>query len=224
MILELPDSFQGIEYYEGPSLILWIISIGLLFLAFFLFLMKGREIDLKSSKMVFFGYAVFTLFFGLTRIFFIFGVRNSEYYDFYTTVGYISSLIGIIFWLYILETYMITKTKKIFLIVTLITFGIALVSLIGGADRYIALTMMYTLLPVSIGVVFFLYIYIIIKGTGAVRKNAAWLLVGLIFITIGNMMDTELFVSSFPAFPLEIPPVIMIIGILIFLYSQLKNY
>lgn len=223
MILEMPKSLQGIGYYEGVSLFFWIISIMLLFLAFFLFLKKGGEIELKSSKMVFYGYAMFTLFFGMTRIFFIIGVHKPDQYDFYTTLGYISALIGIIFWLYILETYMITKTKKIFLIVTLITFGVALISLMGGADRYFALNMMYILLPVSLGVVFFLYIYIIIKGTGAVRKNAAWLLVGLIVITIGNMMDTELFVSSFPAFPLEIPPIVMIIGIGIFLYSQLKT-
>ncbi|MGV9173147.1 MAG: hypothetical protein ACOC44_14840 [Promethearchaeia archaeon] len=224
MILEIPDSLQGIGYYEGASLILWLISFGLLILAFLLFLKKGLETELKSSKMVFYGYGIFCLAFAITRILFIFGIYNPSYYGFYTNLGYISALIGIIFWLYILETYMITGTKKIFLILTLIAFGFALISLAGAANRYFALTIIFILLPVSITAIFLLYIYIIIKGTGSVRKKAMWLLGGLILFVIGYMMDSELFISNFSEVPLVIPPVIMIVGILVFLYSQLKTY
>ncbi|MHA1150636.1 MAG: hypothetical protein ACTSR8_20640 [Promethearchaeota archaeon] len=223
MIIKIPEVFQGIGYFQGISLILWIISAGLLFLAFLLFLLKSSKLEMKSQKMIYLGYGLFGLFFGITRLLFIVAFYISDQYDFYTTLGYITGIIGILAWLYVLETYLVTNTKKIFMIITSIAFAIALIALIGQTSRYLALTMIYILLPFAIIAIFMLYIYLIIKTTGTVRIRAIWLLIGLIILAIGYMMDSELFVGNFPFVPLEIAPLMMILGTLIFMITQLKD-
>ena len=65
--------------------------------------------------------------------------------------------------------------------------------------------------------------YIIAKTTGTVRKKAIWVLVGLIFLTIGYLMDSEAFVGNLPWMPLEVAPIFMIVGTLIFLITQLRE-
>ena len=223
MINEVPRAYLGIGYYSGLSLILWISSVILLFLTFALFLIKSSKVEMKSQKMLYIGYGTFGLFFGISRIFFILGFFNPESYDFFTTLGYITGSIGIIIWLYILETFMIKQTKRIFLIMSLISFGISLIALVGLTDQYVALNLIYITLPISLGAILILYIYLIIKTTGTIRKKASWLLIGLLLIMIGYTMDTEYFLSNFQGIPLEISPSIMIAGILLFLIKQIKN-
>ncbi|MGQ4873352.1 MAG: hypothetical protein ACP6IY_04680 [Promethearchaeia archaeon] len=223
MIIELPEAYQGIGYLQGISLILWLISTGIFYFACFLFIRKARILEMKSQKMILSGYGIFSLLFGSARIFFILGVHFPEQYDFYTTLGYIVGILGIIYWLYVIETYLITSTKKIFMIITSAAFGIALIALIGQTSRYFALTIIYILLPFSVIAIFMLYIYVIIKSTGNVRKRTIWVVIGLIILIVGYLMDTELFVGTFRWIPLEIAPSLMIIGTLIFLKTQLKE-
>ena len=223
MIIKIPEVFQGIGYFQELSLILWLISAGLLFLAFLLFLLKSNKLEMKSQKMIYLGYGLFGLFFGITRILFIIAFYIPDQYDFYTTFGYMTGIIGILCWLYMLETYLVTNTKKIFMIITSIAFVIALIALIGQASRDLALIMIYVLLPFAIIAIFMLYLYLIIKTTGTVRTRAIWLLIGLIILAIGYMMDSELFVGNFPGVPLEIAPSLMILGTLIFMITQLKE-
>ncbi|MHA1334831.1 MAG: hypothetical protein ACTSPW_03665 [Promethearchaeota archaeon] len=194
MIIELPEAYQGIGYLQGTSLILWLISIGIFFTSFVLFILKALKLEMKSQKKIFQGYGIFSLFFGITRIIFIIGVYIPEQYDFYTTLGYITGILGILYWLYVIETYLITNTKKIFM-----------------------------LLPFAIVAIFMLYIYLIIKTTGIVRKRTIWLVIGLVILVIGYIMDTELFVGNFRWIPLEISPALMILGTLIFIITQLKE-
>ncbi|MHA1281749.1 MAG: hypothetical protein ACTSQP_04515 [Promethearchaeota archaeon] len=223
MIIELPEAYQGIGYLQGTSLILWLISIGIFFTSFVLFILKALKLEMKSQKKIFQGYGIFSLFFGITRIIFIIGVYIPEQYDFYTTLGYITGILGILYWLYVIETYLITNTKKIFMIITSVAFGIALIALIGQASRYFALMLIYILLPFAIVAIFMLYIYLIIKTTGIVRKRTIWLVIGLVILVIGYIMDTELFVGNFRWIPLEISPALMILGTLIFIITQLKE-
>ena len=223
MLLEFPEAYQGIGYLQGSSLILWLISIGIFFTSFVLFFLKASKLEMKSQKKIFQGYGIFSLFFGITRIIFIIGVYIPEQYDFYTTLGYITGILGILYWLYVIETYLITNTKKIFMIITSVAFGIALIALIGQASRYFALMLIYILLPFAIVAIFMLYIYLIIKTTGIVRKRTIWLVIGLVILVIGYIMDTELFVGNFRWIPLEISPALMILGTLIFIITQLKE-
>ena len=223
MILEIPEVFQGIGYFQGLSLILWLISAGLLFFTFIMFMHSRTRIEMKSQKMMYIGYGLFALFFGLTRLAFIAGFYFPDDYDFYTTLGYILAISGMLCWLYMLETYLIKKTKRMFFLIMLIGFVVALISLLGQASRYFALQIIYIIAPFAIAVILFLYLFIIVKTTGTIRKKAIWVLVGLIFLTIGYLMDSEMFVGNFPWVPLEVAPILMIVGTLIFLTSQLRE-
>ena len=200
-------------YYAGLSLILWGITITLFFTAFVLFLRKGLSFDLKSMKMIYSAYGFVCLMLGFTRIFFIIAVYIPDNYDFYTTLGYITGIAGMIFLLYVVETYLVKKTKDIFTFVCLIAFVISILALFGlfGISRDFALNIQYILLPVALVVILLMYIYIIVKTTGTVRTKAKWLLVGMIFIAISQVMDGESFITALPWFPFEIAPSIMMV-------------
>ena len=222
MLLQVSDVYLGIGYYEGLSLILWIISVILLFISFGVGLFKARKLEMKTQKIFLIGYGLFGFLFGLARVFFIFAFFNPPQFEFFTQIAYITGVLGIICILYILETYMIQKTKRIFFIITVIAFIITLISLAGLTDRYIALYMLYIILPFSIAIVLILYIYLILKTTGVLRQKAIGLFIGLILIEIGYSLDTEFFLSNF-TIPLEIAPLCMIGGIIIFMIAQLRS-
>lgn len=224
MVYQIPSDFVGIGYYEGISLIIWIVAIIILIVASILFIYKSKHADIKSQKMLYIGYSLFLLFFALTRIFFIIGVYEADAftgaYDFYTNLGYIMGIIGLISWLYIVETYMIKKTKRIFSIFAIIVFMISIIALLGPLSREFALQLIYILMPVAIGAITLLYGYIIVKTMGTIRKKALWLLIGLLIVIVGHFMDSQFFIEAFTGFPLEIAPSIMIVGEIIFLASQ----
>ncbi|MHA1437134.1 MAG: hypothetical protein ACTSPD_06120 [Promethearchaeota archaeon] len=225
MLLAIPEIFVGIGYYQGISLVLWIISIALSFLCFILFIKKSQKMDLKSQKMLYNAYGLFFLFFGFTRIFFITAVYQTDActdcYDIYTILGYIAINIGIVFWLYVLETHLIKKTKKIFLTIAMISLGVTSIALIGIIKRETILDIISVLLIISLLEIIILYIYLILKSTGSVRIKSIWLLIGMLLMFLGYSMDSEFFFENFPGVPLEISPIIMCAGILIFLFTQL---
>jgi hypothetical protein len=158
---------------------------------------------------------------GGTRILFIIGFYIPDSYDFYTLLGYISGTSALIFWIYVLEKYLVKKTKKIFTLITLVSFSFSILALFNIIDRSIALNLQYILLPFAIAVILILYLYLIKKTTGTVRKKAVGILIGLALVLIGQVMDGETFISALPTFPLLVAPIIMIGGIITFIGSQL---
>jgi len=226
MFLQLPEAYVGLGLYQGINLPFWIGFLVLLVISAILFFKEGSKMEMKSQKMMNYGYGVFLVFFALLRVFFMCGIYFADLcldcYDFYTNLGYISGIIGVIFLLYVLETYMVPKTKKIFLIISVVAFAFCIIVLFTPAGRELALEVIYYLMPVSVGFIVILYFYIYAKTTGVVRKKAKWILIGLVIIIIGHMMDTQFFIGAFPEIPLFLSPIIMSIGVLVFLISQFK--
>ncbi len=208
-------------YYTGLSFILWFISIEVFFLGFFLFVKETLKMNLISQKMANYGYGVFLGLMGITRILFIIAVYFPDFYDLYTILGYISGNIGLIFWLYIVENYLIRKTKSIFTIVSIIPTSFSFLALFGLVEREIALSIQFLLLPLAILVILILYIYLIKKTSGTVRKKFIGILTGLFLIMVGQVLDGETFITAFPDFPLIVAPIIMILGVLTFIGTQL---
>lgn len=211
------------DIYE-LRMILWYIVNILLFLSFLLFLLKAKKLETKSQKNVYLGYGLFSLLFGLTRLFFILSWLCGDAFegcsDFYLILGYLIGTLATIIIIYILETYLL-KTKKILTGITIIVFCIILIALFGLTSRGIALTMIYILLPVVIGAISMSYIYFIIKSTGTSRKKAIGAFGGLLLLFIGHFMNTSFFNSMFPGTPGIISPIIMSAGIIIFMITQL---
>jgi hypothetical protein len=208
-------------YYTGLSFFLWFISIEILFLSFLLFIREALKMDLTSQRMANYGYGVYSGLMGVTRIMFIVAVYNPDLYDFYTILGYMSGIIGLIFWLYIVETYLIRKTKKIFTIISIIPFSFSFLALFGLIDRDIALDIQFLLLPLAVLVILILYIYLIKKTTGTVRKKFIGILTGLVLMIVSQVMDGEDFITALPDFPLFVAPLLNIMGAIIFLVTQL---
>lgn len=221
MIFQVPDYPDG--YYAGISLILWLLATGLMFLSTIILIIKSVKRKERSPKLVFLAYGIFYIFFGLTRLFYIIAIYNPDNYDFYVTLGYITQVLSLISVLYVLETHVVKSTRKIFLIITIIAFFIALISLIGVVSRDFALTMLFILLPFSASVILILYLYVIFKSTGALRKSAIGLFLGAFLLFVAQILDSEMFISltyGIIPFILEITAIIMIVGVIIFTFSQ----
>jgi len=225
LIFQIPDAFVGIGYYEGISLILWIVATVLMISSTIIFMIKAIKIQEKSAKSMFIAYGLFYIFFGLTRILYIEAVYILGMFDFFTNLGYITQILALIFIIYVLETQIVKSTKFFFLIITIVAFVIALISLVGVTSirRYFALTLLFILVPISASVIMILYLYVIIKSIGGIRKKAIGLFIGSLMMFASQVMDSEVFISAtFPFVPLEITPIIMIIGVIIFTLSQVK--
>jgi hypothetical protein len=223
ILFAIPPGFIGIGYLEGIELYLWFGAIGLFFLGAVLFLRKAMK-ELRSreiSYIVYIAYGIFLIGMGLTRVFFLIAFFIPDLYDFYTILGYISAISGLVFWLYVVETRLVKKTKKILTITSLIIFGISILALLGLADRYLALEIQYILMPVALGAIFILYLYLITKSTGTVRTKVVWILIGIIMVMFASVLDGEAFVTANPNFPFFIAPTIMSAGVFIFIYTQL---
>ncbi len=219
----MPDYPSG--YYAGISLMLWFVATGLMFLSTIILIIKAIKIEGRSPKLMYFAYGIFYILFGLTRIFYVVAVYNPDNYDFFTNLGYITQNISLISILYVLETHVVKSTKKIFLIITIIAFIISLISLIGVISREITLTIGFILLPFSAGAILILYLIMGIKSTGALRKSAIGLFLGSLMIFAAQILDSEMFIGlAYPIIPLilEITAVIMIFGVIIFTFSQVR--
>ncbi len=222
MLTQIPNVLKGIGYYQGFSLILWIIAVILLFLAFILSLIKARNEKGRETRFGYLAIANFCFFFSLCRLVYIFSVYDSQNYVFYVVLGYVFSIIAIIFILYLIETQVITQTKKVFTIITLVLLGIAIITLFGITTRAFALNLMYLIMPFSIGVIMLMYIYIIFKSTGKIRNKAFLVFLSIALIFLAHLLDSEFFISlTYPYLPLEITPLMMDIGIILYTYSNL---
>ena len=146
MLFQLPAEYVGQSLYQGTKLYFWIVHLIIVFVTSLLFYLEAKKLEMKSQKAMNYGYSIFFSLFGLLRIFFMLGVYfpDNGSYDFFTNLGYISGILGVISLIYVLETYMVPKTKKIFLIISVIAFVICLIALIfPGASREIALEFIY---------------------------------------------------------------------------------
>lgn len=228
MLLIIPLAYEGLSLYQGISLPFWIGFLAICFIAALLFFVQGKRLEMKSQKMMNLGWGIFFIFFALLRIFFMLGIfmgeptATLEEYDLYTNIAYVVGLFGIICLLYVLEKYMTPQTKRIFLIITVAAFVICLVALVIPGGRDIALDVIYVLMPVAIGFIAIIYIYLIIKTTGALRKKCIWIFISLLIIVIGHLMDTQFFIGAFPTIPLFISPLIMSAGVIVFLISNFR--
>lgn len=201
---------------------LWMVCVALFWLSFTLFVKRGKKEELKSLKMTYYAYGFTSLMLGFVRIFFVVAVYDLINYHFWVLLGYLSGVGGLIFWLYVCEKYLLmNKTKKVFTFICVVVFCVSLVALAGLIERSIALDIQYILLPVALAVIAFVYIYIIVKTTGTVRIKAKWILIGIFLIAIAQVLDGEDFITALPWFPLWIPPIIMAVGIVIMIVSQL---
>jgi hypothetical protein len=223
-MLQIPDAIQREfpGYCQGLNLILWEIFIGSLFMWALVSWINANRAELENIKKTEKTRAFFGLMYAFSRIFFIFGVvlNDGAQYDFWTNMGYLFSMIGLTVYISGIERYTLNAIP-IFTLFGIISSIITLTgfeNLIPGlsALRKDILVFVAIASAVLTIILAYLYIQLISKFPGSLRKRTSYELLGIIFFVLGIIMDGEWFLSS-PTNPLFykeiIPPIMATMGI-----------
>lgn len=222
----LPAGLQGIGYLQGADLYLWIACIGVLFVAGVMLFWRGRAFETKVQRRLFFGYGLFCVFYGLTRLLFAIAVVYNAHYDEYTIGGYITGLIALVFIIGVIERYLlkdVLNTRFAFTIISTGMLGISVLGLVGVIERATFLYLLYVVIIADILILSLLYGFLIVKGVGSIRKKTAITFLGVLLLYAGNMLDSEVVLSTLQ-FPLVIPPLVIMGGVAIFTFSQFHDF
>lgn len=250
MILAVPEGTPPI-YYNNINLFIGIVSIVIFFvIAAILFVKKKDEVE--TARRIKIGYGLFAIFYALCRVFFIIAVWfpdepwNPNSYDFFVVIGYLFASVGLTSLIFVLEKYLITKTKRVFSVIGIVVSVLLAITIVGQLlqlqvpvplivdgeplnllGQQTALYISVVASPLLIAVIAILYMYLAAKSTADLRKKAVLILVAIALIGIASIFDSETVVVSMPGLLggnlilldlfYSIPPAMMIAGILLFL-------
>nr|MDO8110262.1 hypothetical protein [Candidatus Sigynarchaeota archaeon] len=186
------DDIEGISRY-----IIVGFSLGMIvgaFLIGILILRKMRKTDVRTSRFFLLGIFWFTLLFGLGRLVLL-------YHDYFAeepldiplwTIGSGLSLAGLTCLTYTIEKFVFTKTKMVISVLgvacIVLLFVLAFLML-----KSLATIVLYSGNIAVILVPFLIYIYIAKISTGAVRKQAVIIIIGMVVSFIGQLGGAVLF-------------------------------
>lgn len=229
-MLALPADTPPI-YYHGINFWMHAMAI-IVFLTFGLALLLKRKSDSEILRNIKRGYGLFLTFYAATRIFFILATWfhsepwHPNSYDFFVVWGYFSTAVGFSIIIFVIEKYLITKTRFLFTVLGVVLVALYLLSILGVFTQAVALELSWYSSPILIAVVLLLYMSLAIRSTGKLRRNAIIIIVGIFLLAAMAVLDGEGIITSAPAWfdgnelLLEIfysiPPVIGIAGAAIF--------
>lgn len=210
----------------------WIAVIGVSFIVIFMFYKRSKKAELPITKKVITGYMFFILGFTICRILFLISdfERNindvSRLYTQIVLLGYIAN-VGAFLWLArIIENHLLQSkrmiTTKLITIVLAFIVVMFIISIFYFTDLIIMITRytVYSMSLISGLVVLAFYFKLIFKTTGVVQKKFILSLLGICIMFSGIALDSEIFTNWLPIF---VPPIITIVGMIIFSLSQRKT-
>jgi hypothetical protein len=211
-----------------------LLIVSMIIFAVFMFL-KRRDKELSSAqKNIKLGYCLFLLSYGITRLFFIFS--DFEIYSvppptsetfmstIYVGIAYAFGILGAIWLIVMIERYLL-HTKYIFTIISIIIFGLSIISIFAIISTDLLTTIIAFSLPVFFGIVVILYLYVAINSTGDVRKRSLGVVLGLLIMMLGFILGSSLMGGILDPIGLYIPriliePFVVIVGSAVFTFSQ----
>ena len=237
MISQIPQTMPP-EHYNFAMFphgfingVLFAVFAGLLFVFGIIFLKRSKRQEITSAKRIQIAFGIFGISYGITRVLFILMFQDftnpDQNYSLIASIAYSFGMIGFAAIIWALER--IKYEKKIFfsiiLLTTIITIGGTIFIAFGGADiRETVLTIIFIGTPISAMILLILYLTLIIKSTGIVRKKSTYSLLGLVIMFVGIVLDSQ-FILANQAIPIwvkmDLVPIITIIGYLIFALVQL---
>lgn len=212
---------------------LWAIFTFMAFLMTLIYLQKGREYKNTEDKEIFLGFAIIFLAFGLNRMFFflsdlqVIGIfRNGLFYGDFEQVnqlfflldrlGYITLVVGMIFLVFIVKNVFKRSRYPIMLLNSVI------VILIIFLPYELARTFTILAVFISNGGIFYLFVYLMIRSKMEFRAISSIMLGGYILIGCGTVLYmTD--VKTLNLIPLELAPILAILGQIIMLSPFLLN-
>jgi Na+-transporting NADH:ubiquinone oxidoreductase subunit NqrB len=154
-------------------------------------------------------------------LFYILAYNIENYYNILLIAAYIMSILSTILVISTIEKYIVTKTRF------MITILAAVIILIGVIFLFIAeqspkLRIINQVAAPVLGVfVLGLYLMVIVKSTGDLRKRALFTLFGILVLLLGMFLDTESMMAILGSGPqLLLAPLSVIIGSIIIIQSQ----
>jgi len=227
MLYQLVYDFWTEKFPFWLGWIIFTLIVGVIFI------IRGKKTsaEIKSQKAVYYDAALFFFGYSFTRVFFLFSdverMSNgqSQWYQSLVLIAYIFSTGAMSILIYSIERFLLTKTKKIFSIITFTGTGVMIVLLVLtliGTDvisfARILTTVTSTAAALVIGV---LYLYLIIKTSGTLRRNSLFSFFGILILMIGILLDMDALVQL-DIIPLFVAPSITAVGVLFFALGQ-KN-
>ncbi|MHA1731322.1 MAG: hypothetical protein ACTSU5_05230 [Promethearchaeota archaeon] len=224
-MLELPEGLQGIGYMRGLDLYFWFACIAVLFGGAVAFIWKGTRAETPVQKKIYAGYGLFAACYGVTRIMYTLGVLIPDYYDEYTIAGYVFGLAALAFIINVVERYLlkdVLNTRQAFTTISASMLAISVLGLFGVIARYAFLYFLYAVIIADVVILCVLFGFLVAKTTGELRRKTVLSFLGIVVVFLGNFTDSELFLSTF-RIPLVIPPILHIVGLAIFGWTQLRE-
>lgn len=216
MILDVPEIYYETGYYEGLSLILWYVTIAILFSCCGLFHFFASKKELKEARAGYIAYGLFMMFFGLTQVFYLLRYYNGEQYELLTGFAWMFAVIALMFIIYVLESQVLKSEKHIILIIESVAIAICFIAIFGFLDHGTAVALVNAIAMVAVAAVCILFLYIIAKSQGRVRTKASLIFIGTLIIYIAELINAVYFITAFPEFPMELIPIIMSMGAILF--------
>lgn len=180
----------GRTFIVGSFLVLIIGA----FLIAILTLVKRGKTEVKASRAYLLGISLFATVFGFGRLVLLYHdyAAPDVLDDLLYRVGAGLSLAGFTILTFTIETFIFTRTKKVISII-----GVICILLLAfapkdiGTPAFVGGNIIVTVLP------FFIYIYIARISTGIVRKQAAFIILGMIMLFISLLGGAVLYTMGF---------------------------
>ncbi len=199
-----------IDYY------LWIAVVAIGLISVILFFIKVNKVESDLQKPYLYGISFFLLLLSLQRVAYIISVKMAGAdYNFWTNLGYVCSLAGMMCFFLGIEKSVIRKTKYLLTLTSFIGVLIGLLSLVNVLDREISMKITYIISTLATVIIIVLFAWMISKSAGSIRRKSFITFIGVIVLFAGIMMDSELVYGGlWPTMPLIIPPILNSIGLI----------
>jgi len=225
MLFDLP-------YDVNLKTILWIPVMIYLAIIGTIFMIKSKKAaqEIASQKATYRAMAVVFYCYIAVRFFFILSDYERDrpgypaqgdtmlYFQF-VTLSYIFAISAFLNLIYVFEKYIIKKTKFIMTI----TFMILLVAnvIMLFLPNYVATMRYINYIPLYIEIIilFLLYIYLVRKTSGQLKKNSYFCLIGLMLMAGGAVLESEFLSATGIVLPYY-SPILFAIGSTVFALGQ----
>jgi len=218
-------------YDVGLKTTAWIIAMCFIGVIGTLFIIKAIKTskEIPSQREMFRSIGLFFYLYIVSRFFFILSdyerdpYGETDLYFQFVALSYISSIIGFLLLIYIGEKYIFKPGKFFMTYIILVFLVINIIILVFfpslfAIGRYIN----YGLFYMEGAIMFLIYLYLITKTSGQLRKNAIRSLVGLSIMAMAMILETDFLLSEGITQPYY-SPIFFSIGAIIFAYGQLKG-
>nr|MDO8088860.1 hypothetical protein [Candidatus Sigynarchaeum springense] len=109
-------------------------------------------------------------------------------------IGTMLGVLSVILLVYVIESTIVTRSKKVFTIFGCCALGIMVVDLfirMTLANRRLMVWVQLITLPVLVAFIIAIYLRALLKSTGTVRKNAVVMLFAIVLLTLSEVANSE---------------------------------